>query len=262
MTFSQYAGIAIVPTLARLVLAAVFLFAGYTKLFTRSDFEAKADGAGSADRLHKWDISVMPKNPTPAAPTARRTGDWDIVRVAYRQETPATTDPETPPPTQAPTEPPPATAPLSQAPVGSSATLAPGTYTAPSLYGLAIMLDDKQWPYPVALAWLAALTEFVGGGMMLIGLFSRIWGLALAGVMGVAFYLTSLPALQAAPNILSLSPMESSTLFVQSALFVLALGVALTGAGPLSLDRLLFTRSAPPETEKTTEVRRTVSRLD
>ena len=139
--------------------------------------------------------------------------------------------------------------------------LAPGTYTAPTLYNLALMIHSKQWSYPVALAWLAALTEFIGGGMVLIGLFTRIWGLALAGVMGVAFYMTSLPALQNAPSILEVGHMESSTLFLQTALFVLAMGVALTGAGPLSLDRLLFTRSAPVESEKqTTEVRRTVLR--
>jgi hypothetical protein len=57
--------------------------------------------------------------------------------------------------------------------------------------------------------------------------------------MGVAFYLTTLPVLTG-KGFFNLSPMESSTMFVQLSLFVLAFGVLLTGAGPLSLDRLLF----------------------
>jgi len=259
MTFSQYAGIAIVPTLARLVLAAMFLFAGYNKLFTRSDFEATADEKGAANKLHEWGVDLTPKV-APPTPTTLRMGQWSVIHASYRVESPQDTQSEPQPqsPPAAEQTPP---APSTQAPSNATPTLAPGTYTAPTLYTLAIMLDSHQWYYPVVQAWLAALTEFVGGGMLLIGLFSRIWGLALAGVMGVAFYLTSLPALQKAPSILELGHMESSTLFLQSALFVLALGVALTGAGPLSLDRLLFTRSSPPEPERqSTEVRRTVIR--
>lgn len=253
MTFSQYAGVAVVPTLARLVLAAVFLFAGYTKLFTRSDFEATADQKGAANTLHNLDVDLMPKNP-PAAPTsAQIDGQWTLVLAALRQETPAQA-PQTPAEQTPPAASPPPTS------TAASGALPPGTYTAPTLYHIALKLNSHNWPQPVAQAWLAALTEFVGGGMLLIGLFSRIWGLALAGVMGVAFYLTSLPVLQT-HGFFELSPADSSTLFLQTALFVLAMGIALTGAGPLSLDRLLFTRTATVESDKqVTEVRRTVLR--
>lgn len=263
MNFSQYAGIAIVPTLSRLVLAATFLFAGYSKLFTKAEFEATADGKGPANRLHAWDVSVAPKSPPPA-PTASTAAQWLVVRASYRQETPSN-EPVPGSPTTSDNKPPPDSTPAPEAATTQAlpqVTLAPGTYVAPTLYTLAIMLDDNGWRFPVLLAWLASLSEFIGGGMLLIGLFSRIWGLALAAVMGVAFYLTSLPALQSAPSVLDLGHMQSSTLFLQCALFVLALGIALTGAGPLSLDRLLFTRSAPPDLDKpAAEPRRPVVRV-
>ena len=255
MTFSQYAGVAIVPTLARLVLAAVFLFQGYNKLFTRSDFEATADGAGAANKLHDWGVDLTPKT-KPAPSTAFANRSWKIQPAANRQ---VETAESAPPPSQpdSPPNPTEATPPSTTPP---STSLAPGTYTAPTLYQIALLVNSANWKYPVPLAWLAALTEFVGGGMLLIGLFSRIWGLAIAGVMGVAFYFTSLPALQN-QGFLNLGHTESTTLFFQTALFVLALGVSLTGAGPLSLDRLLFTRTATIEGEKqTTEVRRTTIR--
>ncbi len=43
---------------------------------------------------------------------------------------------------------------------------------ARKLYGVAVLLHDHQLPYPVAQAWLAAITELVGGGFLLIGFFS------------------------------------------------------------------------------------------
>jgi uncharacterized membrane protein YphA (DoxX/SURF4 family) len=92
---------------------------------------------------------------------------------------------------------------------------------------------------------MAAMTELVAGALLAIGLFSRLWGLALAVVMGVAFYLTSWPALVAVNySLFALAadpnPLALAGLSLQSALFVLAFGIFLTGPGPVSLDRLLF----------------------
>ena len=80
--------------------------------------------------------------------------------------------------------------------------------------------------------------------MILVGLFSRVWGLGLAITMCTAFYVTSLPALLGVGNLftgLFNLPMDAfNGMFTQLGLFVLAFGVFLTGAGPISLDRALF----------------------
>lgn len=243
MTFSQYAGTAIVPTLSRLVLGAVFILAGYSKVFKSADFTHE-----QAQKLFNAGIrSLQPKQPVGSAWLPDNS---NAVRLAsYRQETTATQPAdvpdqvETPPPTTAPSTPEiPATQPAT-APPGSFATLAPGTYTGPQLHFITLMLIDAHWRYASLLAHAAAYTELIGGVMILIGLFSRLWGLALSCVMGVAFYLTSLPVLQTTA-ILEMGE-KFGSISLQLALFVLAFGILLTGPGPLSLDRLLFSRSEP-----------------
>jgi uncharacterized membrane protein YphA (DoxX/SURF4 family) len=216
MSFSQYAGIAIVPTLARLVLAGAFISAGWAKF---SDTEFSAEQATKLQELGVTIIPVAPATVTPA--TYRQAGDTT-------QPAAASTAPAPPSATQI-------AAPQSS--VGGP--LPPGKYTAKSLHFVTLMVDSQQWPYPTWMAYAAALTELVGGVLIFLGLFARLWGFALSCVMGVAFYLTTLPVL-AGKGFFNLSPMEPSTMFVQLSLFVLAFGVLLTGAGPLSLDRLLF----------------------
>lgn len=226
MTFSQFAGIAVVPTLARLVLAGAFITAGWGKF---SDAEFNAD---QATRLRELDVTVTPavtaSTPSVTPATYLQTGTA-TQPVATKPQTPA------PPTTQTAVQPP-ATQP---AVIGN--VLPPGKYLAKSLHFVTLMVDSQQWPYPTWMAYGAALTELVGGVLILLGLFSRLWGLALSCVMGVAFYLTSLPALAANGYFgLAKMPLEWSTMYIQLSLFVLAFGVLLTGAGPLSLDRLLF----------------------
>lgn len=130
-------------------------------------------------------------------------------------------------------------------------------FQATRMHHITLMLHAKQWPRPVLMAWMAAMTELVAGALLAIGLFSRLWGFALACVMGVAFYLTSWPALVAVGfRPLAMDPAQFSTTMLQSALFVLSFGVFLTGAGPLSLDRLLFGgRTEIVEVEEVSTVR-------
>jgi len=265
MTFSQYAGIAIVPTLSRIVLCAAFIATGYNKVFRYADFTAEEGAA-----LQKLGVSL-----SKTAMADGQDAPWKIMPAAYRQETPATngslrnpvldTAPQdagdTPTtatqPGTVPAQGEPVTPPVSGAGNGSGAGSSPATSTAPvipsstapfhdrSLYKLTVMLDKANFPQPYWMSWLAALTEFVGGCMLLIGLFSRVWGLGLAIAMSVAFYLVSMNTFQ----MLGMSPLEwgkpenafaFSTMVVQAALFVLAFGIFLTGPGPLSLDRILF----------------------
>ena len=67
---------------------------------------------------------------------------------------------------------------------------------------------------------------------------------SLAVVMGFAFYLTSCQDL-ANPGLFALARggdgyVDFNRMFAQLGLGLLALGVCFTGAGPLSLDRVLF----------------------
>jgi uncharacterized membrane protein YphA (DoxX/SURF4 family) len=100
---------------------------------------------------------------------------------------------------------------------------------------------------------LLAFTELVGGSLLLIGLFSRVWGVGLAIAMGMAFYLTTMQTyFDIGPLRVGggMGPLNGAigfdnfklfnTVFVQLGLFVLAFGVFLTGPGPLSFDRILF----------------------
>jgi len=110
------------------------------------------------------------------------------------------------------------------------------------LYRVALMLDAAGWPQklkPGWMAWAAAGTEVLGGALILVGLFSRVWGLGLAVTMGFAFWLTSVGAV-ADYGFFALPIPEFNRAFAQLGLLVLASGVLLTGAGGVSLDRALF----------------------
>jgi uncharacterized membrane protein YphA (DoxX/SURF4 family) len=125
-----------------------------------------------------------------------------------------------------------------------------GQYTGRPLHKITLMCEDQGWPNPRMLGWMAGVTEFVGGLLLLVGFLSRLWGLGLACTMGVAFYLTSIGPYFHAGWVAG--PFEVAQgadgyavfnrAFVQLSLLVLALGVFVTGPGPISLDRILFGR--------------------
>lgn len=125
----------------------------------------------------------------------------------------------------------------------------PSPLKAASLHHVTLMVHRHGMAYPVYQAYLATAVELLGGSLILLGLFSRLWGLGLAGVMAVAFWFTSWPLLAAGNPIgtlFSLPIPDFNRMFCQAALFVLAFGVFLTGPGALSLDRAIF-RRAPAE---------------
>lgn len=107
--------------------------------------------------------------------------------------------------------------------------------------------------WPVLLAWAAAITELVGGVMVLVGLLTRFWALALAGTIVVACWLTVIgPALQSGNSTLFVLPNKDwhSVADWQTPLWQLMLamsGLALLFAGPgsFSLDRALFGKAPP-----------------
>jgi putative oxidoreductase len=242
MTFSQYAGTAIVPTLARLILAAVFIPVGWNKVFKDAEFTAD-----QATQLKSLGVNTEPADPPKVISTSsEEAGNVRFALASYRQEA-------TPPPAvQPPADPAPAQEPKPQdnpaveastAPSTAVQPLPPGKYKAQALHQITLMLHQFNIPQPVWMARLAAFTELIGGAMILLGLFSRIWGLGLAIAMGMAFYLVSIKVNNVVgvdPRTLAENGDAFSTAALQLSLFVLAFGVFLTGAGPLSLDRMLF----------------------
>ena len=227
MSFSTFAGTAIVPTLSRIVLCAAFLPAGWNKVMDETtlsgDDAQRLIQLGVIDEEPQAHIGLN-RSIVPASFKDKEAGDDQAPDESLEPEQPAVTADE-----------------------AETTPDEPGTYKAKPLHVITLMLDKAGWPAPVWMARLAAFTELVGGGLLFVGLFSRFWGLGLAIAMGVAFYLTSLPALLDVGTVftgLFKLPMDAfNGMFAQLGLFVLAFGVFLTGAGPISLDRALFRKT-------------------
>ena len=230
MSFSTFAGTAIVPTLSRIVLCAAFLPAGWNKVMDETTFSGD-----DAQRLIQ--LGVIDEEPQAHIGLNR-----SIVPASFQDEE-AGDD-------QAPDESPePQEQPAVPADEADTTPSEPATYTAKPLHVITLMLDKAGWPAPVWMARLAAFTELVGGGLLFVGLFSRFWGLGLAIAMGVAFYLTSWNLLLDS-HLFDLKVPDFNRMFTQTGLFVLAFGVFLTGAGPISLDRALFRKTVDEDDDE------------
>ena len=134
---------------------------------------------------------------------------------------------------------------------GEVAPVVTGPVKARMVHYLTLMLDAKNHPYPVVFAWLAAVTEVLGGALLIIGFLTRIWALGMVVTMVYAFALTSVPLLQTAAGspaglIAHLRLPEAgpqvTTMLLQLALFGLAWVIMFIGPGAVSLDRALFGR--------------------
>lgn len=157
---------------------------------------------------------------------------------------------------------------LAQA-AASPATPATGPITLRGLHGIALVLYNganpgtnedgsqkmalvpafaAQGSMPVTIAWVTALTELVAGVFLILGLLTRMSGLAVVGIMAGAAWLTVIgPAIQSGTAVLGFLPdtpwyavTEWKTFLWQLALLAGGLSLLFTGAGSLSLDRLLF----------------------
>ena len=257
MSFSESAGTSLLPTLSRIVLCAAFASVGYNKLFTDATFTSEE--ATVLRDVYGVDVTPSPEIVTPIEatdidPTAARPARIQPVslQVADPQdpdpnqpqevETPveeplAAPQTEEPPPAQAETPPAPPITPAAPAPAGSQR----------SMHKITLLLHNNGLPYPLYGAWVLALTELVGGCLLLLGFFSRIWGLGLAIAMGVAFYIVTIGYNGFITQ--TLNPIEFArdtaafnTMFSQLGLGLLALGIFLTGPGPISFDRIFFGR--------------------
>ena len=102
---------------------------------------------------------------------------------------------------------------------------------ASTLFGFPVagqQVDVGSWP-----GWWAALIQFVGGGLVLVGLFTRAAAVLCSGSMAYAYFVVHQPqALWPSTN-----GGELSVLFCWSFLLV-----AVLGAGHWSVDAVLFRR--------------------
>ncbi|MCA9297371.1 MAG: DoxX family membrane protein, partial [Phycisphaerales bacterium] len=180
---------------------------------------------------------------TPTATEAGQTPTKDV-------EKPGTSNAPTAPvvtPPSAGTTPPDATGTAAETPATPIALDPDAEYTARGLHKITLMCDSLGWKYADKLAWAAALTELIGGGLLLLGLFSRLCALGLASTMGVAFYMTSWGILTDGGGFRLFDAAISehfAMIYLQLAFFVMSFGIIFTGPGPLSLDRILFGRSS------------------
>jgi len=115
--------------------------------------------------------------------------------------------------------------------------------------------DLENWAQP--LGWATAIFQLFAGGMMLLGLLTRIAALGLAVLIAGAFYQVTLSQ----NGMFEMNPfnwrLDSGMWYAiisQGALFVLAIGLFLTGGGPMSMDRVLWSRrqggSTAPKAKK------------
>jgi uncharacterized membrane protein YphA (DoxX/SURF4 family) len=211
------------------------------------------DRVGSRDDENEADPAVKPApapaprwQPKPPAETPKP--EPPVVEEPVQEPIPPEPEPE---PEPEPPKPEPKPEPLPEPPAVDAGQDDGPAVKARRLYRVALMLDGAGWPEklkPGWMAWAAAGTEVLGGALILIGLFSRVWGLGLAVTMGFAFWLTSMGAV-ADYGFFSLPISDFNRVFAQLGLFVLAAGVMLTGAGGVSLDRALFRGGADDSDE-------------
>ncbi len=260
MSLSQGNASHLVPLLARILLAAAFIPQGWNKLTTTSTFSP-----AEAQTLRELGVAVQDIDPTawrsPASPMSvhpvvllRRatTETLPLPRPTGAQVDPNDVDDAVAPDQDVIAAPapiivlPPADEPVPQsAPSGDAVVVTGLAGSATSMHRVTLMVHAEGWPLPVVQAWAATAVELLGGALILVGLFSRLWGIALAFTMGVAFWMTSWPVIeqhtwQRALFVMSIP--DYNRLIAQAGLFVLALGITLTGPGAVSIDRLLFRR--------------------
>ncbi|MBC7835736.1 MAG: DoxX family protein [Phycisphaerales bacterium] len=111
-----------------------------------------------------------------------------------------------------------------------------GAFEGPGMKGFAGFLETLNVPMPGVSAWLAALAEFGGGAMLILGILPRIAAVPFAITMAVAIITVHPGAFSAGKNGMEF-PLT---------LGVVALGIAFTGGGRLALfpEHKVFPRKA------------------
>jgi uncharacterized membrane protein YphA (DoxX/SURF4 family) len=251
MSPSQFAATNILPLLARIVLCMAFLPQGWNNLMRDVEYTArdaqrlrelgvrgitdpdprKADVALGA--IRGWE-SIEPQDQMPGAASSKQTAPSGTTGAA------APAAPATKPTSQdAGTT---GTVPAVERPATTPALSPLAPLTQRGLYTLTLLADRARIPFPVEIAWAVAGVQLVGGACVVLGLFSRVWGLLMSVILAALFVTTSLPVIKT-QGPFSLGAEQQNMVLAQLGLFVLALGAFLVGPGAMSLDRAIFRRS-------------------
>lgn len=63
-----------------------------------------------------------------------------------------------------------------------------GAFGGKGIIAFSGFIESLGLPFPVLMAWIAAIAELAGGIMVLTGFYARLGALGLVGVMGVAIW--------------------------------------------------------------------------
>lgn len=212
--FNNFCGTAIIPLLARIVLCAAFITAGWNKLMYVDEFTGE-----QAEMLIERGVDDVIRVMEPANVQDNAALDEAAANASANDVDHAE-------------------------PTVEDIENGERILIAKRLHHVTLILIaagcEERWP--VRLAWLLAITEFIGGALLLIGLFSRVWSLALAIAMLGALWWTSVPLMGelGGPFAIAEDVHAFHAMYAQLGLLVLALTVLLAGPGPVSLDRMIF----------------------
>ncbi len=261
MAVRQNAALHLAPLTLRVVLGLIFLFYGAGKLFY-SDFQLSWEQEATLVSLEV--LEVRPGGPQPPAPIDATGGamsapSFEMIRAQDEEpETETQSQEERDEELDRIAE-------VFDSTAGDSAA-EPGDTNLRSVrrvYGLVFAMNgaaqDGHWPgflstgaWLERMAWLAAVTEFVGGFFLLLGVFTRLWALAILGTMVVACWLTQIsPWLGESGAFVGFLPpwplddpatwtSAYQTLFFQLLIMASAKALFFSGAGAFSVDRLIF----------------------
>lgn len=253
MSPSQFAATNILPLLARIVLCMAFLPQGWNNLMRDVEYTAR-----DAQRLRELGVrGITDPDPRKADVALGAIRGWEAFEpqdqatgaAASKQAAPSGTTgaaapaaPLTNPATQDAGTTGTVPAPAAERPVTTPSLSPLAPLTQRGLYTLTLLADRARIPFPVEIAWAVAGVQLVGGACVVLGLFSRVWGLLMSVILAALFVMTSLPVIKA-QGPFSLGAEQQNMVLAQLGLFVLALGAFLVGPGAMSLDRAIFRRS-------------------
>jgi putative oxidoreductase len=265
MRFRDSLAVNVSPIAIRLILAATFFYAGYAKVFTSaeytpeqiaaltplgSDDDGAERGEPSTEVIEPGEPSTPIPDPERPDPDPQGPADGDTSAVV-----PSVPSPDEPP--------------YRVIAAQDSGEYENDDEPAPikrrMLYGLALMLKDCATPnengaallpsflgaggWPLRLAWLAALTELLGGVFMLLGFLTRLSAAGLICTMLTAMWLTTIGpvVILDAPSSFFILPalgdymtQSWTMLLTQFSMLGASVAALLSGAGALSADRMLL----------------------
>lgn len=280
----------VAPLFLRLALGITFTWAGAAKMFSEAEFKGaqaaslanmgvgitptkKGAGAPSGGNPTTPPPAEKPTMQPPATPLppggSGNAGPGGVfASIAQPEMQPTKAEPPATTPPVAPSAPA-VTPPPAPATPQFTAEDFPEPVKLRMVYMLALGLEQASkvppdaknkielWPpalasggRPVYFAFMAGMTELVGGALVLVGFFTRVASISLAGVMLVAMWLTQIgPAVQADNTFWIFIPkygewsnmLPWKDMLWQFTLMMCGLALFFTGPGRASLDAVLWT---------------------